>query len=297
MNRTSRALIAALLVVLGCFCGATVAQAAVTFTLFDAANPNSTATFNDSASPNGLVDWQINGVDQLFQQWNWFRIGSTGGESQLQTLGAGVLTSTGTTNASVTYTSAALGLVVKVSYDLSANALGSPNAAIKETTTITNIGASAINLHWFQYADIDLGGPLSAGDDFLYFPSGTIADQYDSGTEFSETTQGGAPNFYQGALFNALLTALNDGNPTTLNDTPALGLANQIFGDVTWAFQWDFLNLQPGIANQIQFTTEKELRLARSGETGPEASSLVIWGVLGLAASGRMLTRRNRKPA
>ena len=48
---------------------------AVTFTLTDL---NSSAQIND-ASQNGMFNWTVNGVNQLAQQWFWYRTGSTGG--------------------------------------------------------------------------------------------------------------------------------------------------------------------------------------------------------------------------
>src|SRR5258707_9537392 len=55
---------------------------ATTFTLSD---KNSSATI-DPSSQNGMFNWTVNGVNQLAQQWFWYRVGSTGPESSINTL-------------------------------------------------------------------------------------------------------------------------------------------------------------------------------------------------------------------
>jgi len=46
---------------------------------------NTTVTI-DPVNGAGVYSWLVNGVEQLFQQWFWYRVGSTGGESPLETL-------------------------------------------------------------------------------------------------------------------------------------------------------------------------------------------------------------------
>src|ERR1700724_3769805 len=46
---------------------------------------NSSATIDPSLQ-SGMSNWTVNGVNQLAQQWFWFRLGSTGPESSINTL-------------------------------------------------------------------------------------------------------------------------------------------------------------------------------------------------------------------
>ncbi|HDK02417.1 MAG TPA: hypothetical protein ENG84_01010, partial [Gammaproteobacteria bacterium] len=62
-----------------------LAQANSYTTPYTLTDQNSTITV-DSASNDGISHWMVDGVDQLYQQWFWGRIGSTSGESSLDTL-------------------------------------------------------------------------------------------------------------------------------------------------------------------------------------------------------------------
>jgi hypothetical protein len=55
---------------------------ATTFTLTDL---NSSAQIDDAAQ-RGMFNWTVNGVNQLAQQWFWFRLGSTGGQTSIDAL-------------------------------------------------------------------------------------------------------------------------------------------------------------------------------------------------------------------
>ena len=57
------------------------------------------------------------------------------------------------------------------------------------------------------------------------------------------------PSHHEAAFFPITLNKLNDGVPTTLSDTPPIGVPVGS-GDVTWAYQWDVL-IQPGLTFQI----------------------------------------------
>ena len=62
---------------------ATTSQAYVqTVTL---ANGNSTALV-DVGSSAGMYNWTVDGVNQLAQQWFWYRVGSANGESPISAL-------------------------------------------------------------------------------------------------------------------------------------------------------------------------------------------------------------------
>src|SRR5438128_30207 len=46
---------------------------------------NSSATIDPSLQ-SGMSNWTVNGTNQLFQQWFWYRTGSTGQEFSIETL-------------------------------------------------------------------------------------------------------------------------------------------------------------------------------------------------------------------
>ena len=47
---------------------------------------NSTVVI-DPTSQAGMYTWTVDGVDQMWQQWFWYRIGSAGPEQSIDTLG------------------------------------------------------------------------------------------------------------------------------------------------------------------------------------------------------------------
>ena len=99
--------------------------------------------------------------------------------------------------------------------------------------------------------------------------------------ELTETVVTPVPSHREIAFFPITLNKLNDGLPTTLSDTPPIGVAVWA-GDVTWAYQWDFL-LQPG--QTFQISKDKNLRAVPE----PAACSL-----LSLAA-GLLLARYRKR--
>src|SRR5262245_23066280 len=62
---------------------------------------NSTINMNLNSSA-GMTDWLVDGVDQLNQQWFWFRIGS-GPQFDISTLGAPTITTLGTKQLTALY--------------------------------------------------------------------------------------------------------------------------------------------------------------------------------------------------
>src|SRR5450759_3648143 len=58
------------------------ANAALTIT-----NMNSSVTV-DPLSQAGMNNWTVDGVNQMYQQWFWYRIGATGPESAINTIQA-----------------------------------------------------------------------------------------------------------------------------------------------------------------------------------------------------------------
>jgi hypothetical protein len=258
---------------------ASAPEAKANFTL---THQNSTFTVNPDAQA-GAFDWVVDGVDQLFQQWFWFRIGPTGGESSINTISAPVVSAAGRVG-EITYTGG--GIIVDVLYTLTGGTNGSQRSDVAETIQITNTGTSAIDFHFFQYSDFDLNG--SGAGQSVRFPNANAVQQFGNGGIMSETVITPVASHHQGATFSTIRDSLNDANPTTLNDTPAIGDGTVGPGDMTWAFEWD-VTIAAGNAFQIS----KDKNLTPVPEPSTVAMALAGAPLLLLVR----LRRRLRKPA
>jgi hypothetical protein len=244
---------------------------AVTFTLTDL---NSSAQIND-ASQNGMFNWTVNGVNQLAQQWFWYRTGSTGGQSSIDTLPLLAATASDTNGNGqpdtlfLSYGSTS-GLQIDVRYTLRGTA--SSGSDMQEQINITNNSTSTLDLHFFQYTNFNLNG-TPAGDTVSLINANTVR-QSKSGALISETVATPAANHYELGLTTDspnTLTRLNSGSPITLLD----GLTTRGPGDATWAFEWD-RSLAPGAT--LQISKDKNLQIPEPG-----TFALLATGFAGLA--------------
>jgi hypothetical protein len=240
-------------------------------------NNNSSANI-DPNSQAGMFNWFVDGQNQLNQQWFWYRIGSLGPESSINTISAPAIVRPDAKTAYITYTGN--GFSVEVDYVLTGQTPGSGLADIRESIRIHNSLDSPLAFHFFQYSDFDLGS--TTGNDIVQLGKDNAglfneALQTD-GTQFlNENGVTPGANHGEAALFNATLVKLNDANPTTLNDNA--GPVGP--GDVTWALQWDF-NIVGG--GDALISKQKHLEV-------PEPSSLVL---ISLGAVAFTLHRRRQ---
>lgn len=208
---------------------------AVVITLSDL---NSVAEFEPDTQ-SGQFNWRVDGVDQLAQQWFWYRIGNNP-EQSIDTISAPVITQSAPSSFSSIYTNASL--QVKTTYSLFGGNPLSGNSDLSEAIRVKNTTAAPMDFHFFQYVDFDLNGTTT--DTSVYFESANAAVQTEGAVTLAETVNvglGAASTHREVNFFPNTLNKLNDGGPTTLNDnTGPLGP-----GDLTWAFQWDFV-IQPG---------------------------------------------------
>ena len=99
---------------------------------------------------------------------------------------------------------------------------GAPGSEVSDMTeliSITNLSASPLDFHFFQYADFD----LSAADS-VQFTNLNSVQQSGANTRLTETVVTPIPSHRQGDFFPTILNSLNDAAPTTLNDTPPIGV-------------------------------------------------------------------------
>jgi hypothetical protein len=254
-----------------------VSTALADYTLTD---HNSTAVINPSAQ-TGMYNWTVDGVDQLNQQWFWYRVGTTGGQSSIDTISAPTITTPAANIITMSYQNASF--QVNLSYTLTGGSAGSGFSDISESISIFNKSTTTpLDFHFFQYSDFDLGG-TSAGDVGQYLGTGKVT-QYDttSPSMLSETVSSRLPNHYQVALFPTIKTGLNGGTPFTLSDTPAVN-SSVGPGDVTWGFEWDLT-----IAANGSVVWSKDKTISKNGV--PDSGTTIM--LLGAALSGLALLRR-----
>lgn len=244
---------------------------------------NSTARFDlDDVVRNGLVSWQVDGVEQVYQQWFYYRIGDTGPEQNVSSLGltgykvTDVNEYTGNDTLSLWFTVDG-NFKINLTFSLTGGGAGSYKADMQETVKVTNLSSSSKDFHIFQYCDFDLGG--TPNDDVVSVIGGNSAYQVDTHFITSETVVNHLPTHYEAGAFDTTLQKLLDQGPTTLNDQ-----ANAGPGDVTWAFQWDF-TLGTGLENTYIISKDKNF--------GHMPEPLTVLGTcIGLGSLGAYLRRR-----
>ncbi len=226
--------------------------------LFTLSDDNSVAEF-DTGNQAGAYSWQVDGVEQLYQQWFWFRVGNTA-ESSLDALPIAV---EGATDANFDGFDDTLftsyngpGFTIQVRYGLNGGAVGSNASDMSEQISIHNTSGSNLDFHFFQYTDFDLQG--LAGNDTAVFTNPNAVQQASGAYRLTETVVTPVPNHREIAVYPTTVNNLNDGLPTTLSDTPI----GQVLGpaDLTWAFQWD-VTIAPG--GTFQISKDKNLRRLR----------------------------------
>lgn len=234
---------------------------------------NSVAQVN-TGSQAGMFNWVVdNSGNQLAQQWFWYRVGNNP-EAPINTISAPVNLQPAANVLDTRYNNGQFS--VRVQYTLAGGQIGSGTSDIGEAITINNLSASPLDFHFFQYSDFDLNGP---GNDVVQLGglfAGRLyaADQTDLGTLSENMDNVSGANRGEVGFFNSTLVKLNDANPDNLNNN--LGPVGP--GDVTWAFQWDYLIPVGGSA---VISKDKILHINPVPEPG--ALALVSVGLAGLA--------------
>jgi hypothetical protein len=247
---------------------------------------NSTVAIN-TAAQGGMFLWNVDGVNQLSQQWFWYRVGSAGPERSIDTISAPVITPMSANVAAATYNNGQFS--VRTTYTLGGGLPGSGASDIGESISINNLTGSPLQFHFFQYADFSLSG--TPGNDYTQLGTSSITHLFNEAAvwdanltlrENVDTTAAPGANHGEVALAGITLGELNDGLPTVLSDQAGPFGPNHY----TWALEWD-LNI--GSGGTVIISGDKNLQAALV----PEPSTLAL-ALLGLIACG---TRRLRRSA
>jgi hypothetical protein len=225
----------------------------------------------DSATNAGMLNWTVDGVSHLSQQWFWYRLGATGPEKPINTLPMlGQMVSNTNFNAgmdtlAVRYGDAAFR--VEIRYSLHGGTPGSMTADVSETIWFQNLGSTPLDAHFYQYNNFDLGG--TPGNDVAIRSNENTIRQYDAATTFAETVSTPVADHFEIALLPDTRLELDDAVATTLSDgAMAVGP-----GDVAWALQWDF-TLDPGDT----FIISKDKLVLPVANQVPNPATLVLLG-------------------
>jgi hypothetical protein len=231
----------------------------------------------DDTKPNGMNSWTVDGVSELYLQSFWFRIGSSSGQTAVYSLPQ--LSITQTSPNTLTTENANANLDFNIRYTLSGGAAGSKTSKLSETITIANRTSSALDLHFFQYTDFDLGG-LYAGDTLQLGRTGSLftsATQSKNGIIGSETLFTGANHGEADIGGSALYLKIVGSSPATLLDNTALVGP----GDAAFAFEWD----APALAAHGVLTIQLEKDILKASVVPePSLAGFMLLGVAGLVS-------------
>ncbi len=265
------------------FAGAEAAQA-VPVTLQD----GSALVSIDPDGQDLVSGWAVDGVTHLRSQGFWFRVGNTGPEASLDTLDETlrVVSDTDADGQSDTLFLALVDPNQRFSIEARWSLAGSPFAPLTAGNasdlalqlTLTNLGATPLDISLFQHTDIDLFG--SFVDDAAIWSgvggpnTARVTDSTGLGEWESVFTP--RPSAVEASLFDSALASLNDGAATSLTGATAAD------GDVTVTALWQAL-LAPG--GSLLLSQDQQLRILPIPE--PSLSILLASGLLALAAARR----------
>jgi len=240
----------------------------------------------DTSGGSGVFNWLVDGVDQLAQQWFWFRTSEQETFEKVDVLpialeGASDVNFDGDDDALfVRYQGA--GFDVEFRYVLTGGAAGSKASDLAEQIKVTNTGNVPLTFQLVQYNDYDLNG--FGDNDSAVFTNANTVRQYDGQTQFTETVVTPQPTYRELAFYPVTVNNLF-GSTANLSNAPAEGVVVGP-GDVTWAFQWDF-NIAAGGSRTI--SKDKNILGAV-----PEPSSWALMAIAGALLPLAMRRRANR---
>jgi hypothetical protein len=268
------------LAVCGSWLGGAVGALAGTITLMDG---NSSVTLDPSSSA-GVTSWSVDGINQLYQQWFWYRIGSSSPQYSIDTLGSASIVQSSSAEATISF-SGTNGLSISVTYLLTGGAPGSGDADMGESINITNTSGTAQNVSFFQYSNFTLDNV--AGGDSVQFQNSNAVSQWNGQETLAETVITPRPNFREAAVVPDTLNELNtipgyilgqaQGFPS--GEPNSNTQSSVVTGDVSWAYEWD-RTIDPG--SSFLISKDKDLQGVVAPVPEPSTMLLAVAGLLTL---------------
>lgn len=231
----------------------------------------------DPCSPRGAYSWNVDGIEQLKQQWFWYRLGSSGPERSLDTLPFRGATRQDGNRLTLVYETNTFR--IQVEYVLSGSAPGSgiSRVVLNELLTVENIGPVPLVVTVFWYSDLDLAG--RATEDTVSGAANFIHQSSPWSNPGRQSVAGRTPAAWEVGLVPATLAKLSDAAPSSL-DANAGPVGP---GDVAAAFEWRATLAVTGQASVVQFpiTTILNAPCQNQPPTLDPITNRVIWGNAG----------------
>jgi hypothetical protein len=245
---------------------------------------NSTATVSP-VTQLGVYSWNVDGVNQLHQEWFWYSLGPAGAGTPPSSIDKlPLIGDTQPTANTLNLTYQGAGFTLSTDFTLTGGTPGSGVSDLGESIRITNQSGAPLPFQFYEYSDFDLGGVPGPDTATLSNALGggfNGADQTMGSTALSETVDAPAANFGETAPEFATLAKLNNGSvPVVLNDNPTAS------GNVTWALQWNF-NIATG--SSVLISKDKDLQTNL-----PEPTSIAL---LSVGAAALLVRRRDNRPS
>jgi hypothetical protein len=265
MNKSKSIMLAAATAVASLLGAAVVPATASTYNL---SNGNTSVTLD----PSTMTNWTVDGTNQLGQQSFWYRVGASGVQQTVDSIGTPTVTQMSTNGGSdnwmnASYTDVAQAFQLSVTTMVSGGQSGSGVSDVSETVKVVNMSkTNSLSYHLFDYANFNLGGKTGNASANL---TGNNTATVTAGGDMSQTVVSGKSNEYEAGTFSTLLTGLGSTSGLTLSGPTSVSNV-----DAEWAFEWD-VTLAPG--QSFLVTSDEQV------QTVPEpTTSMALLGMGGL---------------
>lgn len=229
-----------------------------------------------SAGVPGAFSWHVDGTNQLYQQWWWYRVGGPG--SQINVVNSANLVPVGSPTQldpgqlKMKFADPSGYFTLELKWFLAGNVAGSGTSDVSEQAIYTKSPNAPADFQFslFEYSNFDLGG--TPNNDTAQLIGANGVRQWDGAMQVEEDLARPSTSWMIGTPSN-VLAAL--GGTQNLPNSQAL-----MNGDVAWAFQWD-------LTRSVSFSKNKAITTAI-----PEWSSLFLAamgmvGTIGIRRRGR----------